>query len=38
MKSLDHSCEMFHEKTNGVLKSVPQTWRGYERPIYSEKR
>ncbi len=27
---------MFHEKTNGVLKSVPQTWRGYERPIYSE--
>ena len=37
MKSLDHSCECFM-KTNGVLKSVPQTWRGYERPIYSEKR
>ncbi|PFR93921.1 serine kinase [Bacillus cereus] len=28
----------FHEKANGVLKSVPQTWRGYERPIYSEKK
>lgn len=29
---------MFHEKTNGVLKRMPQTWRGYERPIYSEKK
>ncbi|MEG7845284.1 phosphotransferase enzyme family protein [Bacillus mobilis] len=29
---------MFHEKTNEVLKRVPQTWRGYERPIYSEQK
>ncbi|PEW81247.1 serine kinase [Bacillus cereus] len=29
---------MFHEKTNEVLKRVPQTWGGYERPIYSEKK
>ncbi|MEE6184121.1 aminoglycoside phosphotransferase family protein [Bacillus pretiosus] len=28
----------FHEKTNEVLKRVPQTWRGYERPIYSEQK
>ncbi|KAB2457741.1 phosphotransferase [Bacillus sp. CH126_4D] len=29
---------MFHEKTNEVLKRAPQTWRGYERPIYSEQK
>ncbi|MGN5649390.1 phosphotransferase enzyme family protein [Bacillus sp. Brlt_9] len=29
---------MFHEKTNEVLKRVPRTWIGYERPIYSEKK
>lgn len=28
----------FHEKTNGVLKSVPQIWKGYERPIYSAQK
>ncbi|HDX9629404.1 TPA: phosphotransferase [Bacillus cereus] len=29
---------MFHEKTNEVFKRVPQTWRGYERSIYSEQK
>ncbi|MBJ9981876.1 phosphotransferase [Bacillus sp. S70] len=29
---------MFHEKTNGVLKEVPQDWIGYVRPIYSEQK
>ncbi|HDR7272544.1 TPA: phosphotransferase [Bacillus paranthracis] len=29
---------MFHDKANEVFKRVPQTWRGYERPIYGEQK